>query len=60
VAAHLKTAYKYNYQIGPPFASTPVCFRLHIQHEHWVKPFNAALETLRKCSELQQILSGVR
>jgi ABC-type amino acid transport substrate-binding protein len=56
VAAYFKSEYGYGYQASPPFASTPVCLRLHVRHAAWLAPFNDAIEELRRTGELQHIL----
>lgn len=46
----------YTYEIRAPFASTPVAFRVRVDHERWVAPMNRVLEKLRAGGALNRIL----
>jgi ABC-type amino acid transport substrate-binding protein len=56
VARWYKAQNRFTYEIGAPFASTPVAFRVRVDHERWVVPIDGALEKLRKRGELARIL----
>ncbi len=56
VARWYKAKNRFTYEIGAPFASTPVAFRVRVDHAHCVAPINGALEKLRKGGELSRIL----